>query len=154
MSRRALRSEHGYSMAELIVVVAIIGIMAFIAVPFMLSYIPGATVNYAATELQSGLNRAKFLAVSTRQQVCVQPAAGGYQFLTGGCAGAVWLGTGTSSTGVFGVSNNVTVALSAGLNPIFNQFGVAAQTGTFTVTGATGLQQTVTVQASGAVTIP
>src|SRR5438034_10633194 len=67
-------------MPELLVVVAILGITALIAIPLVLSYMPGATVRYAARELQSGLNRAKLMAVTTRQPVCVQATAGGYRF--------------------------------------------------------------------------
>lgn len=151
------RSETGYTLAELLVVVALIGIMAFIAVPFMLTYIPSATVNYAARELQSGLNRAKLTAVTTRQLVCVKPVAGGYQYWTGVTAtctgGAVLPQTGTNAAGTFTLANNISVALVT-TNPVFNQFGVAVQAGQLTVTGTGGIQQTVSVQASGRVTIP
>jgi type II secretion system protein H len=155
MCRVASRSERGYSLAELVVVLALIAIMAFIAVPFLLTYLPSATVNYAARELQNGLNRAKFMAVTTRQPICVQPTASGYQFFQNTtCAGTPWSGTGTDANGIFSLANNINVALAAGANPVFNQFGVAVQTGTLKVTGTTGLSTTVSVQASGRVTIP
>ena len=154
MRHDGIRSQKGYTLAELLVVVAVIGIMAFIAVPWMLSYIPGATVNYAAREVQGSLNRAKLLAVTTRQSICVQISGTGYRFVQTSCGGTVWTGTGTDGAGVFRVGNNITVSLSAGQSPIFSQFGVATQTGTFTVTGGTGLTQTISVQASGRVTIP
>src|SRR5947208_7028205 len=155
MPRLIVRSEPGYTLAELLVVIAIVGITAFIAIPFLLSYLPGATVNYAARELQSGLNRAKLMAVTTRQPVCVQPAAGGYQFFQNTtCTGTPWSGTGTDANGVFRLSNNMTATLAAGANPVFNQFGVAVQTGTLRVTGPTGGAMTVSVEASGRVRIP
>jgi type II secretion system protein H len=154
MRRCVVRGERGYTLAELLVVIAVIGIMAFIAVPFMMTYIPSATVNYAAREVQSALNRAKLQAVASRQAICVQIVAGGYQFVQGSCGGTVWTGPGTSATGVFAVANNMTLTLNAGASPIFNQFGVATQTGSFRVTGTGGVSQTVSVQASGRVTIP
>lgn len=153
MRHDGIRSQKGYTLAELLVVVAVIGIMAFIAVPWMLSYIPGATVNYAAREVQGSLNRAKLLAVTTRQSICVQISGTGYRFVQGTCGGTVWTGSGTDGAGVFRVGNNITVT-SAGQSPIFSQFGVATQTGTFTVTGGTGLTQTISVLPSGRVTIP
>ena len=63
MHRFSARSEHGNTLPELLVVLALIAAMAFIAVPLLLTYLPSATVNYAARELQSGLNRAKLMAV-------------------------------------------------------------------------------------------
>src|SRR2546426_7989129 len=111
--------------------------------------LPSATANYAARELQSGLNRAKLMAVTTRQPVCVQPTASGYRFFQNTtCTGTPWSGTGTDANGVFSLANNITVALAAGSNPIFNQFGVAVQTGTLRVTGQTGSSMTVSVQRS------
>src|SRR5437899_4070552 len=67
MHRFSARSEHGNTLPELLVVLVLIGAMASIAVPLLLSYLPSATANYAARELQSGLNRAKLMAVTTRQ---------------------------------------------------------------------------------------
>jgi type II secretion system protein H len=155
MHRLIARSEHGYTLAELLVVLVLVGIMTFLTVPFLLTYIPSATVNYAARELQSGLNRAKLMAVTTRQPVCVEPIAGGYRFFQNTtCTGTPWSGTGTDANGVVALANGITVALAAGSNPVFNQFGVAVQTGTLRVTGQTGYSMTVSVQASGRVTIP
>ena len=155
--RTHARSETGYTLAELLLVVAMVAVMAFIAVPFMLSYMPSATVNYAACELQSGMNRAKLTAVTTRQLICIKANGGGYEFWTGvsaACAGgAVLPQTGTNTAGTFTLGNSVSVALVT-TNPVFTQFGTAVQAGQLRVTGVGGIQQTVTVQASGRVTIP
>ena len=157
MRQFGVRSQKGYTLTELLVVIAIIAIMAFIAVPWMLTYLPGASVNYAAREIQGGLNRAKLMAVSTRQLVCVKPAAGGYQFWTGvtqTCGGGAALPvTGSNAQGTFTLANSISVTLVT-TNPVFNQFGMATQGGQFRVTGTGNLQQTVTVQTSGRVMIP
>src|SRR3989442_13176678 len=79
MHRFSARSEHGNTLPELLVVVVLIGAIASIAVPLLLSYLPSATANYAARELQSGLNRSKLMAVTTRQPAFVQPTASGYR---------------------------------------------------------------------------
>src|SRR2546430_14170972 len=89
--RCVARTERRYTLAELLVVLAVIGIMAFIAVPSLLTYTSGATIDYGARELRSGLTRAKLMAVTTRQPVCVQPTAGGYQFFQKTtCNGTPW----------------------------------------------------------------
>src|SRR5438132_7332971 len=131
MHRVIAPSEHGYTLNELLIVLVLIGTMTVIAVPFLLSYLPSATINYSARELQSGLNRAKLMAVTTRQAVCVRPTGSGYQFFQNTtCTGTPWSGTGTDANGVFALTNSITVTLAAGSNPVFNQFGVAVQTGT------------------------
>jgi type II secretion system protein H len=148
------RSCRGYSLSELVVVIAIIGIMGAAAVPWLLSALPGATVTWGAREIQGSLMRAKMLAMSTRQTICVQVVSGGYQFVQGGCAGTVWTGPGTDSTGTFRPSPNSFTVTNGGASPIFTPFGNASQTGVLTVTAQGGGSRTVTVTASGRVTIP
>ncbi|MFZ1061441.1 MAG: prepilin-type N-terminal cleavage/methylation domain-containing protein [Candidatus Rokuibacteriota bacterium] len=147
-----IRSQKGFSAAELLVVIAIIGIMAAIAIPSMLAYWPTATVQGAARDLQGGLTRAKTLAITTRQNICVEVLAGGYRFRQGGCGGGAWVGAGTSATGLFSAPENVTFTSPA--NPIFTQFGTASQTAILTVTGPSNRTLTVTVLPSGWVRIP
>ena len=150
----AAGSCRGYALSELVVVVAIIGIMASAAVPWLLSALPGATVTWGAREIQGGLMRAKMIAISTRQTICVQVVSGGYQFVQGGCAGTVWTGPGTDSTGTFRPSPSSFTVTNSGTSPIFTPFGNASQAGVLTVTAKGGGSRTVTVTASGRVTIP
>src|SRR5437899_12088564 len=73
MHRFSARSEHGNTLPELLVVLALIAAMAFSAVPLLLTYLPSPTVNYAARALQSGLNRATPIASTTRRPHSVPP---------------------------------------------------------------------------------
>jgi type IV fimbrial biogenesis protein FimT len=147
------RGQSGFSLYELLITVAVIGILAFVAIPFLLTYLQSATVNWASREIQSALNRAKMLAVTTRQNICVQVVTGGYRFRTGNCAGATWRGPGTDAAGTFRLRDSVTVS-NTGSDPIFTPFGIASQTGTFTVNSSSGQTRTVTVLSTGRVTIP
>ncbi len=142
--------QRGFSIAELLVVVAIIAITALIATPLWLTYLGSATVTGAAREIQSGLFQARQLALSTRQNICVQVVPGGVQFRQGGCAGAVWTGVGNGS-GTLRPSSDVGLV---GGSPIFTPFGNASQTAILTVIAPSGTTQTVTVLPSGRVTIP
>ena len=146
-------ARRGFSLAELLVALAVIAIMVLTALPFLLTYLPSATVTWAARDIQSALNRSKMLAVTTRQSICFQTVSGGYQFLIGSCAGTAWTGEGTDSAGTFKSPINVTIT-NGGTSPIFTQFGTASQTGTITVTAPGGQSRTATVWTTGRITIP
>ncbi len=153
------RNQAGFSMVELLVVIAIIGIMALIVIPTWLAYGPAATITGAAREVQAGLYQARQLAISTRQNVCVQVVPPrGYQLrvgVAGGCAGgAAWTGPNTDGTGIFWLANQSVTLAAPPLNPVFTPFGTAAQVAAFTVTGPQARQQTVTVSPLGRVSIP
>ena len=147
------RGQQGFSLSELSAAIAVMAIMALSGLPYLLTYLPSVTLTWAARDMQTALNRAKMLAVTTRQSICVQMVAGGYQFLTGNCSGTSWKGPGTDSGGTFRLPDNIT-ASDGGNSPIFTKFGTASQTGTITVTGPGGQSRTVTVSAMGRIAIP
>lgn len=150
--RRTAGNARGFSLPELVTVLAVVAIMATLTAPWVLTSLPAFTVSRGARELQSALNQARMLAISTRQNICVQAGGGGYRFFQGGCTGAPWVGANTNSAGTFRLSNNVAVA---GPSPIFTPFGTATQTGSLAVTGyGAGNSTTVTVWPSGRATIP
>jgi Tfp pilus assembly protein FimT len=147
-------------MGELLVTIAIIGILAAVTAIAAATYLPGLQVRWAAREVQSAINRGKMLAVTTRQFVCVEPGPGndGVRFRQGAsqaaaCNGAIWTGTGTDANGVIAASNQVTVAF-VGNRPIFTQFGTAVVPGQFAINRAGARVTTVSVTAAGQVTIP
>ncbi len=128
--------QRGWTLAELLVVIAVIGILAAMTIPLMMTYVRSSTVRAGAQELRTGLNRAKQLAITLRQNVCVQPAGTGYQFRNT-CPGGALLPTanitGADSTGTFRLQNNVTV--TSGAPATFTPLGSATLAGTYTVTG-------------------
>ena len=63
MSIRRL-NERGFGLAELIVVLAVIGLLAALATPSMLGYWRSATINAGAAEMVSILNRGRQLAIA------------------------------------------------------------------------------------------
>jgi prepilin-type N-terminal cleavage/methylation domain-containing protein len=145
-------NQKGYSITELMVVAGIIGVLSLL-VPVSLSYVRAATTLEGARELQYALTRAKQLAVTTRQSICVQASGGGYQFVQGTCAG-IAMTFPEASAGTFLLSNGVTVT-NGGASPIFTPFGTVAQAGVLTVNSPnSGGTATVTVTAAGRITIP
>jgi len=141
----------GFSLSELIVCLSVLGAMATVALPTAWTYLPAATVGGGAREIRAILSQARMVAITTRQSICVQTAAGGFRLLQGTCAGAPWLGPDTNASGVIALSNDVSFS---GPTPVFTAFGTASTSGTVTVYHGSGNSLTVTVQPSGQVTIP
>jgi prepilin-type N-terminal cleavage/methylation domain-containing protein len=157
--------DSGFTLSEMVVVVAILAIITAIGVPVLLTYWQSATLTAGAQELASLLNRGRQLAISENTPVCVtfnevdpgtgQPSAR-VRFRVNGCPGVVgsvvWTGSGTDVNGFVPLANNVAVA--AGANVVFNQLGAATTPGTYTVRNpADGRTMTVTVASSGRVTV-
>jgi prepilin-type N-terminal cleavage/methylation domain-containing protein len=141
----------GFSLSELLVCLSVIGAMATIAVPTAWTYLPAAAVTGGAREIRAVLSQARMVAITTRQNICVQTVAGGFRLLQGTCAGAAWIGPDTSATGLIALSNDISFT---GPAPVFTAFGTASTSGVVTVTKGSGNALTVTVQPSGQVTIP
>jgi prepilin-type N-terminal cleavage/methylation domain-containing protein len=147
----------GFSITELVVVMAVLGILASMAIPQLISYLRVATSNAGRDEMRVALGRAKQLAITSRQNICVVVAVGfppAYQFRQGNCAGPAWIGPGSNAANNFTLASAVTLA-NGGANPIFTPLGTAVQAGTLSVTPRSGgSTQTVTVTTAGRITVP
>lgn len=140
-------------MAELLVAVAIIGILAAISAPYFLTYLQSARVRAAAQEVATVLNRARQLAISTNHNVCVQvPSVTALQYRLASCTGDVWAGPGTTAAGHIAVPAGITLTTSA--DPLFSYLGNATPGATYTVTDTqSGKTRQVALAASGRVSI-
>lgn len=142
----------GFSMAELLVVVAIFGILAAVSVPYFLSYWQSARIRAAAEVIATSLNQGRQLAISNNQPVCVQVTGTAMRYRLAGCAGTTWTGPGTDATGNVRAPEGMT--LSASADPVFSYLGNATPAATYTVRDTrSGRQLRVIVAASGRVTI-
>lgn len=157
MVRTRLRrlDQAGTGLTELLLVAAIVGVLAVIASPFLLSYWQASTLESGARELQTILNSARQLAI--KQNTSVRVMNDGtrvqQQVLNAGTWGN-WVGAGTDSNGWIALSNAVQVTGSTA-NVTFTYLGAASPAGTYTVRNpADNRTITVTVATSGRVTIP
>lgn len=145
--------SRGFSLAELLVLIAVIALIAAVSVPSFVSYWQSATLKAGAQELATILNRGRQVAIGQNGSVCVSQSASKVRFLTGGCAGAVWTGPGTDGNGWFTLQNGVNVSSTTG-NVVFNYLGAASSAGTYAVHNPVSNQtMSVTVALSGRVTV-
>ncbi|HSE04254.1 MAG TPA: GspH/FimT family pseudopilin [Methylomirabilota bacterium] len=154
--RRAMAP--GFTLAELVMVIAVIGILAVMAVPSFLRYYHAAGLKSAAQQVVTLMNQARELAIKENGNVCVftpptPPSATQMFYRLGNCAGSAWVGAGTDAAGGINLPPGVTATATA--NPIFNYVGSALPASTYTLTYTqTGATLTVSVTAAGRVTIP
>jgi type IV fimbrial biogenesis protein FimT len=150
--RTHARSETGYTLAELMMVAAVIGILAVLAMPTFINYWRSSTLRAGAQELASAINLGRQLAISRNTTVCVQVTGTSIVMSTGGCAGTIWTGPGTDGAGAIRLANAMQV--SAGGNVVFTNLGAASTAGAFTVTNPVGGEvRTVNVLPSGRVIV-
>lgn len=130
-------------MTELVVVVAILGIVAAVSVPSLWTHIRAATLRAGAAELVALLNGARHLAIGSNATVCVTNDGTHAQYRIGGCGGAVWTGAGTDAAGNIRLANHLQV--SGARHLCFNYLGAGstapapcAANGTLTVTNPSG----------------
>jgi len=125
--------------------------MATVALPTAWTYLPAAVVTGGAREIRAILSQARMVAITTRQNICVQTVGGGFRLLQDTCTGTPWGGPDTNASGVIALSNNVSFS---GPAPVLTAFGTASTSGVVTVYHGSGNSLTVTVQPSGQVSIP
>jgi len=147
----------GFTLAELIMVIAVIGILAVMAVPSFLRYYHAAGLKSGAQQVVTLMNQARELAIKENGNVCVKlPSATQMTYvlvLTSPCTGTAWVGAGTDATGNLKLPTGITAAASA--NPVFNYIGSASPVAVYTITNTqTNATLTVSVAASGRVSIP
>ena len=159
----------GFSLAELIIVVAVIGVLSAIGLPYFLSHFRTATLKGGAQELVVLLNQGRQVAIKENEAVCIKADAANpnygtkVRYLRGSCAATntcaatgnvspcIWTGPGTDSTGYVTLSNRIEIQPPA-TDVTFTYLG-AASGGSFTVRmmDNTSATSTVTIAASGRV---
>jgi prepilin-type N-terminal cleavage/methylation domain-containing protein len=147
---RSGRGHGGFSLAELTVVIAVIGTLCVLSLPLFLSYYQSARVRAAASDVAAQLNLGRQMAIQRNQSICVTIGTSAPQYRQGTCGGTILTGATTDASGNAAAHDGVTLTTTA--NPIFTNLGAAAPAATITVTqGSRSLN--VTVSASGRVTV-
>jgi Tfp pilus assembly protein FimT len=145
----------GFGAAELVVVVAVIGLLFTMSIPFLWSYYRVAAVKSASQQVIAFLNQARGLAIqqNSTSGVCVHlPSATQMQFVVDGCGGTVWIGPGTDAAGNINLPQGFTMGPATDV--VFDYLGAALPAVTYTVTNAvTGATLNVSIAISGQIKI-
>ena len=148
-------NARGFSLAELMMILAITGILATLVAPTLSSYAKGAALQAAARELATSINLGRQIAISRNTTVCVEAAApASIRLRTGGCGGAAWTGPGTDGSGAIKIAESSRYQVSTTANVVFTSLGAASPAGTYTLTNpANGATHAVVVAATGRVSV-
>ena len=146
----------GFSAAEIIVVIAVVGVLFTMTIPSFVRYYQATAVKSASQQVIALLNQARGLAIQTNSTsgVCVHlSSTTQMQFVQGGCDGTVWIGPGTDNAGNFNLPQGFTMGPATDV--VFDYLGTALPAVTYTVTNAsTGGALTVSIAISGRITSP
>ena len=126
------RRQAGFTLLELMLVVAVIGIITAVATPMFLSYYQGAQLRVAAEQMVTFLNQGRQMAITQNGLICVHITSTAMHYHLGGCGGATWIGPGTDAGGNIAVPQGITLLTTA--NPVFNYLGGTTQGATYTIT--------------------
>ena len=166
-------NTRGFTLMELVVVVAVIGILAVLSIPTFLGYWRTATLKAGSQELVALLNQGRQVAIKENSSVCMRVEVAPPNFgtrlryivkgtdcaATATCASngnvtpCFWTGPGTDASGWVQLSNRVEIRrLTPGTGDMeFSYLGAAPITGSFRVRmmDNTSATSTVSVASSG-----
>ena len=150
---RFKKTARGFTLIELIVVIALIAILTAIAVPSYQTFMVRSRLKGAARQVMSDLMNARMMAVSLNQKVKVHVESDGHTY-------KIWSDANNDGT----VADNEGVNISkdvhqdyydvtlTGNYTIFNPRGAASPPGTVTVTNSAG-SKSIAVAISGRVAV-
>lgn len=148
-----LRSQGGFSFAELVITIGVILVATTLAMPSFLSYYRSARVRSGAQTLSAYLNEGRQMAIKTNNPVCVAYTASTVTFRQTTCGGTILYVAGLNSASSVRLPDNISLTSTA--SAIFGNLGNATTAATYTVTDTVSSRTlTVTVAASGRITIP
>jgi Tfp pilus assembly protein FimT len=136
-------SSGGFSVIELLVLIALIGIVTAIGAPLYLSFQKAQETDGGARELVTALNQARQLAITRSTSFSVETQTNPQnrlRFCSGTATpcpgGTAWTGAGTDGSGWRGLDNAVRIVLGPAIT--FSSLGAAATSGTLRVQNSSG----------------
>ena len=147
-------NDRGVTLAELMLVLALVGILSALAAPTLLTYVRVSALQAGARQLATVINLGRQIAISQNTAVCVEVVDANVRFRRGGCGGAIWTGPGTDGAGVIRISDGGELVISATADVVFSNLGAASPAGTYTVRNVVdGRVRSVIVAATGRISV-
>lgn len=134
---------HGFTIAEAMIVVAVLGILAGLALPSLNQFVLGQRVKNASFDIFSSLVLARSEAITRNTTVTVTPAGGGWQ--------DGWTVTAADLTVIRRQDDAYsTIAIAGPANVVYNGTGrLNAAVGAFSVTATGATPRCITIDLSG-----
>jgi Tfp pilus assembly protein FimT len=148
------RGRGGFSVAELLVVVGVIGLLFSVSIPFFVSAYQASAARADVQQVISIFNQARELAIIQNNNVCVSVPNGTHVvFMLNGCGGTAWVGAGTDASGNINLPQGFTIGPLSSVT--FTYLGAATAATTYTMTNSTtGGTMTISIALSGRVRTP
>ena len=134
--RSRVNGQRGVTLAELITIVAIVGIVSAAAMPLFMTFLRAMETRGASQELATLLQQARELAISRNINYTVEIDVNGNRLRFVDGSGTPWTGLGTDGNGYRRLVNQAQLA-AVNTNPVFNPLGTAG-TGRITVQNSQG----------------
>lgn len=146
--------QSGFTVAELVVIVAVIGVLFTTSIPFFLSAYHASAARADVQQVISMFNQARELAIKQNDSVCVSmPSSAQMVFKLSNCGGTAWIGAGTDASGNINLPPGFTISPLSGVT--FTYLGAATAAATYTMTNSTtGGTMTISIALSGRVRSP
>jgi len=146
--------EAGFSITELVVIIAVVGVLFAMSVPPFVRYYQAAAARADVQQVITLFNQARGLAVKQNDRVCVTLPSNTQMVLRlSSCAGSVWTGPGTDGAGNINLPQGFTIGPLS--NVTFDYLGTAGAATTYTMTNSTtSATNTISIALSGRVRSP
>jgi len=144
--------QRGFTLVELMVIIAIIGIISTMATPLFTTFLMASETRGASQELAALLHQARELAIARNASYTVRIDVSGNRLCFGDNVNCTWTGPGTDAQGYMRLVNRARLT-NVTANPTFNHLGTGGA-GTITVQNASGTSSlNVVVASSGRIRI-
>lgn len=144
--------EKGFTLVELMVVMAIAGILMAVGIISAQSFLPAYRLNGAISLVRNDLNKAKMLAIEKRRQYKIVFSANGYQLQKGAAVSGTFTMDDVELTRSFSDYPGVTVDTGATTDPVFSPRGTSTPV-TITLQNDQGTVKEITTSIAGRIKV-